>query len=253
MLRFFLVLLLLTTTQAFAGEIIRPEFFTATYNVQYKGFNAGTITFELRPADDGTVIYESSVKPGFLASFVVSRDAIERTVLQIDAHGVRPLCWYSEDGTADTEDDGQLTFDWAAREVTGTVEDKTVALATETGLQDRLSMQVAMLTALLRGETPGKVMMIDEDRIKHYSYERKSEQQVEVAGGEYATIVYESTRPGSSRFKRIYHAPALGYLPVRFENYKDSNLQAVMELVAVTPGGGAGPRSDSGPGRSGTP
>ena len=235
MIRLFLMLLIAITAPAFAEQTVYPESYRATYDVRYKGFKLGSLIFELRPAaEEGTYIYESRAKPGLLARLAVSSDAVERTVLEIDEDGVRPLTWFSEDGTADTEDDGNYTFDWTAQQVTGTVEDKAVVLPTEPGLQDRMSMQVAILTALQRDEPPGTITMIDEDRIKHYSYERQGTAEIEAAGDTYQTILYVSTRPGSSRLKRIYHAPELGYLPVRFENLKDGNLQTVMELVAVT-------------------
>ena len=240
MIRLFLMLFVAITAPAFAEQTVYPEFYTATYDVRYKGFKVGSLIFELRPAaEENTYIYESRPKPGLLARLVVSPKAVERTVLQIDEEGVRPLTWISEDGTAATEDDGNYTFDWTAQQVTGTIEDKAVALPTEPGLQDRLSMQVAILTALLRDEPPVIITMIDEDRIKHYSYERQGTAEIDAAGDTYQTILYASTRPGSSRLKRIYHAPELGYLPVRFENFKDGNLQTVMELVDVTLAAGA--------------
>ena len=241
MIRYLLIFMLVMASPALAAGTIKPEPYTATYAVKYKGFNLGSLTFELRAADDGTYIYESRAKPGFLARFVVSPEAVERTVVQINEEGVRPLRWFSEDGKASTEDDGSYIFDWTAGQVTGTVADEAVKLPTEPGLQDRLSMQVAVLTAMLRDEPPGTITMIDEDRIKHYSYERQHTAQVEADGKNYETILYESTRPGSSRVKRIYHATALGYLPVLFENFKDGKLETVMELIAVTPAEGARP------------
>lgn len=238
MIRYLLIFMIVTATPAFAEGTIKPGPYTATYAVKYKGFSLGSLTFELRPAADDTYVYETRAKPGFLARFVVSPDAVERTVMRIDEDGVRPLSWFSEDGKSGTEDDGNYTFDWTSRQVTGTVEDEAVNLPTEPGLQDRLSMQVAVLTAMLRDEPPGTITMIDEDRIKHYSYEQQGTAQIEATGKSYETILYESTRPGSSRLKRIYHAPALGYLPVLFENLKDGKVETVMELIAVTPAEG---------------
>jgi hypothetical protein len=214
---------------------IMPKPYTATYAVKYRGFKLGSLVFTLRPAQDGNYVYETQAKPGFIARFLVSPDAVERSIVMIDAAGVHPLRWTSEDGTDETEDDGYLAFDWKAQRVTGIVEDKVVEIATEDGLQDRLSMQIGVLVALQRGTPPGPVKMIDEDRIKHYSYVKKGTQSIDSAVGRYQTVLYESTRPGSSRLKKIYHAPKLGYLPVRFENFKKGDLETVMELIAVTP------------------
>ncbi|MEJ2492093.1 MAG: DUF3108 domain-containing protein [Desulfuromonadales bacterium] len=216
-------------------QAIMPKPYTATYAVKYRGFKLGSLVFTLRPAQDGTYIYETQAKPGFIARFLVSPDAVERTVVVIDAAGVRPLHWISEDGTEETEDDGYLAFDWKAQRVTGIVEDKVVDIPTEDGIQDRLSMQVAVLMALQRGRSPGPVKMIAEDRIKQYNYVKKGTRSIDSAVGRYQTILYESTRPGSSHLKKIYHAPKLGYLPVRLENFRKGDLETVMELIAVTP------------------
>lgn len=240
MMRSLLIFLLLFAVPAFAAEPISLKPYTATYAVAYRGLNAGLLHFSLTPAADNTYIYETHVEPSFLARLVVSPKAIERSVVQIDADGVRPLSWLSEDGKSGTDDDGSLTFDWSAQQVSGTVEDEAIAMPVEPGLQDRLSMQVAVLAALLRDAQPGPITMIDGDKIKQYNYDRKGTSQVSTGAGSFDTILYESTREGSSRLKRIYHAPALGYLPVRLEHLKKGQLDTVMELVAVTPQDGAG-------------
>ena len=240
MIRFLLIFILLFVTPVFAEEAIKLEPYTATYSVAYRGLKAGLLHFSLTPSKGNTYIYEIRVQPSYLARFVVSPKAIERSVLQIDENGVRPLTWLSKDGKSSTEDDGDLTFDWTAQQVSGTVEDESVALPAEPGLQDRLSMQIAVLTALLRDAQPGPIKMIDGDKIKHYNYERKGTSQINTDVGSFNTIIYESTREGSSRLKRIFHAPALGYLPVRLEHLKKGKLDTVMKLVAVTPKGGAG-------------
>jgi hypothetical protein len=240
MIRFLIIFLFIIVSPLHAEEPASLSPYTATYSVKYRGFKAGLLHFTLTPAEDNTYIYETRAEPGFLASLIVSREAYERSVVQIDENGVRPLTWVSEDGKKKTEDDGSLTFDWTTQQVSGVVEDEPVTMSTEPGLQDRLSMQIAVLTAMLNDTKPGPVTMIDGDRIKKYSYERKGMLEIKTAVGNYNTILYESTRPGSSRFKRIYHAPELGYIPVLIETFKKGKRNTVIELIAVKPAEGAG-------------
>ncbi len=240
MVRYLVIFLMLLAPPVLAEDSISLTPYTATYAFHYRGFKAGLIHFELTPKADNTYVYTTRVEPGMLARLVVSPDAIEQTVVQIDDHGVRPLSWMSEDGKSSTDDDGKLVFDWAAQRVSGTVEDQTVTLPTRPGLQDRLSMQIAVLVALLQDAPPAPITMIDGDRIKLYSYTYKKTLQLDTAAGHFNTLLYESTRHGSSRLKRIYHAPALGYLPVRLETMRKGKRDSVLELMAVTPKEGAG-------------
>jgi hypothetical protein len=114
-------------------------------------------------------VYESHAEPSLLARLVVSGQAVERSVMQIDGNGVQPLYWFMDDGKSGHEDDGVLEFTWDKELVTGEVEGTRVELPTEPGLQDRLSIQIEVMTALLRTEEPGTIPMIDEDKIKRYS------------------------------------------------------------------------------------
>lgn len=212
---------------------VAPVPFTATYTVSYRGFEAGRLTFALRAKEGGTFVYETRAQPGLLAKILVGDQAVERSVMRIDSDGVHPLYWYLNDDKPGNAKDGALDFSWDEQRVTGTLEGQPVQLSTVPGLQDRLSLQIAVLIALLRGHEPGTIAMIDHDKIKRYSYRRTGAAQVKAPAGKFDTVVYESTRPGSSRVSRVWHAPALGYLPVRAEQIRNGKVETVMELVQV--------------------
>ena len=228
----FIIFAAMPLSVAVAVEAV-PAPFKATYSVSYRGVNAGQLHVELRQETDGRLTYENRISPGFLASMLVSRKAVERSTMRIDAGGVRPLHWLLDDGKPGQDDDGELQFSWDKQRVRGTVDGKPLDVPIEAGMQDRLSFQIAAMTALLRGQEPGTIPMIDKDRIKAYSYHRQKAEQIRTPGGRFDTVLYESTRPGSSRVSRIWHAPALGYLAVRFERLNKGKVETVMELVSV--------------------
>jgi hypothetical protein len=219
-------------------EPVTPAPYVATYAVSYRGIQAGLLHFELRAEEADTFVFESHADPGLLARLIVSSKAIERSTMQIDAQGVRPLSWLLDDGKPGQKKDGALAFAWDKGRVSGTVEGESVELATVPGLQDRLSFQVAVMTALLRDLEPGTIPMLGDGRIKRYSYTRSGSDRIKTTAGDYEAIVYESTRPGSSRVSRVWHAPALGYIPVRAEQLRDGAVETVMELVQVKRGKG---------------
>jgi hypothetical protein len=214
-----------------------PSPYAATYAVSYRGLSVGLLHFELRSEGAGRFVYESRPEPGLLARIIVGSGAFERSVLRIDAEGVRPLSWTLDDGKPGGAKDGALEFAWDQGRVSGTVEGERIELPTEPGLQDRLSLQVAVMTALLRGREPGTLPMIDHDRIKRYSYTRAGPGRIKTPAGEFEAVLYQSTRPGSVRLSRVWHVPALGFIPVRAEQLREGKVETVMELVKVERGG----------------
>jgi hypothetical protein len=221
----------LLAATAHADDAI-PRPFAATYAVSYRGIGAGTITFTFsRDPATGRYIYETHPNPGALARLFISKAAVERSVMEIDAAGTRPIDWSLDDGKASKDDDGELHFDWSRNTVTGTIEGEAVNLTTEPGTQDRSSISIAVATSLLRGLEPGTIPLIDDNRIKRYVYTKKEQASVDSALGKLDTVIYESTREGgSSRTSRFWMAPSLEYLPVRAEQIRKGKVETVMVL-----------------------
>ena len=229
---------LLTSTllaSAAHAETAAPRPFSATYSVSYRGIGAGTITFTLsRDAATGRYTYETHPNPGALARLFVSKAAVERSVMEIDADGTRPIEWRLDDGKSGQDGDGELHFDWSNNSVRGVIEGEPVNLTAEPGTQDRSSIQIAVTTALLRGVEPGTIPLIDDNRIKRYVYAKKENATVDSALGRIDTVIYESTREGgSSRTSRFWMAPSLEYLPVRAEQIRKGKVETVMVLQKV--------------------
>jgi hypothetical protein len=108
-----------------------------------------------------------------------------------------------------------------------------VNLPLEPGVQDRLSSQIEVMRLLLQGREPDVIPLIDDNKVKRYHYRRTRTENVKTALGEFETIVYESSRATSKRVSRMWHAPALGYIPVRAEQIRSGKLETVMQLVAL--------------------
>jgi hypothetical protein len=214
------------------GPQLQP--YVATYAVSYRGLEAGTITMHLtHDAASNRYTYETRANPSVLARLVIGRDAVERTVVETTPDGIRPLQWHLEDGKSGKDGDGDLTFDWNANKITGEYEGKPVELATQAGLQDRLSIQLAVTAALVQGREPGSIAMVNGDRMREYTYARGAAAQVDTKLGKQDAIIYESTRPNSNRVSRVWHAPSLQFLPVRAEQIRKGKVETVMQLVAL--------------------
>ena len=208
--------------------------FTATYAVSYRGMGAGTLQTQLlRDSQTGQYTFETRVNPSFLARFAISRNAVERSVMELHDEGVRPLQWRMDDGKSGADGDGSLSFDWAQHSVTGDYKGAAVSLTTEQGLQDRQSVQVQVIFDLLRGREPGELPMINDDKVKQYAYTRGASSEVQTKLGKIEAVLYESTRPGSSRVSRVWHAPSMGFVPVRAEQVRKGKVETVMTLISL--------------------
>lgn len=211
-----------------------PKPFSATYEVSYRGIRAGSLTFTLSSdPSTGRYVYETRAQPSLLARLIVSSGAFERSVMQIDAQGVRPLEWVLEDGKAGDDKDGALQFDWQAGAVRGRVEGIAVELPAEPGIQDRLSIQIAVMTALLRQEHPGTISLIDDERVKRYTYLEKQEETLPSELGALQTVLYESAREGSDRLSRFWFVPGKQFITARAEQLRKGKVETVMILTAL--------------------
>ena len=182
----------------------------------------------------GRYIYETHANPSTLARLFVSQAAVERSVMEIDAAGTRPIDWQLDDGKSGKDDDGELHFDWSRNTVTGTVEGEPVEA---------------------RGRARRAGPLVDADRrhdgaaarrgARHDRADRRQPHQalhvheegaggVDSALGKLDTVIYESTREGgSSRTSRFWMAPSLEFLPVRAEQIRKGKVETVMVLQKV--------------------
>lgn len=216
------------------SESVLPKPFTATYEVSYRGMRAGSLTFSLsRDPATGRYTYETAADPSLLARFVISSAAQERSVMEIGPDGVRPLEWQLDDGKSGAAKDGKLRFDWMNDVVTGEIEGERIELPLQPGLQDRLSIQVDVVTSLLRGEEPGTIPLIDDNRVKRYRYVKKAATTIDTKLGKLDTLLYESTREGSNRQSRFWLVPKMEYLAVRAEQIRKGKVETVMVLTSV--------------------
>lgn len=215
------------------GPAVLPKPFTATYAVSYRGIRAGNLTFKLsRDPATHRYTYETTADPSMLARIMISSSAVERSVMEIGPEGVRPIDWQVEDGKSGTARDGKLHFDWEKNAATGKIEDRPVELPLEPGLQDRLSMQIEVVTSLLRGEEPGAIPLIDDNRIKHYNYAKIGPAVTDTDLGKLETVLYESTRQGSDRQSRFWLVPKMEYLAARAEQIRKGKVETVMVLTS---------------------
>jgi hypothetical protein len=157
-----------------------------------------------------------------------------RSTLRITDQGVQPLSFKAE-GAGDSHD-ADVSFDWSADRATGVYEGTPVDLPLKPGIQDDLSVQIAMMVELLHGRTPEHLWMIDRNSAREYRYRREGTQTIDTPLGRIDTIVYSSQHPGSPRVTRFWCAPSAGYLPMRVEQKRIDSIEWSMEIRSLKRG-----------------
>jgi hypothetical protein len=195
--------------------------------------NAGTSTLELTRKGPNTFVYKSTNTPRGLFKLALPGTITQESTFAIIDGEVVPAIYRGDDGTSDTDRDVSLNFDWSNRQVTGTAEDKPVNQPLEPGVQDSLSVQVALMCALAAGKAPASFRLIDKDEVKEYQYTREGEATLDTPVGKLDTVIYKSQKAGSSRATRMWIAPSLGYLPVKAEQSKRDKRELQLTLRAV--------------------
>ena len=214
-----------------AQEALKP--FTATFEVVYRGMNAGTTTLELSPEGGDRWRYVSRANARGVFRLVLSGEIRQTSQFTLGASGPRPIRYVADDGTEDIKRDIRLDFDWKAGRVRGTAEAQPVDLALRDGLQDGMSVQIALMRALAAGERPRRFFLIDKDEIKEYVYEQEGTARIKTAIGELDAVVWSSRRPTSDRVTRVWYATALGHTPVQAERRRGDKVEWTTRLKSL--------------------
>lgn len=216
---------------ASAGAPLRP--FSAKFDVKYKGITAGTTHLDLKRDGQGVYTYESRANARGIFRIAFNDEITQTSWFVIVDGRVVPVRYLADDGSDDTDRDIRLEFDWDAHRARGVAEDREVEVELPEGAQDAMSIQAAHLLDLARGGQSMSYDMVDKDRVKEYDYRLEGTQRIKTAIGELDTVIYRVERKGSKRVTRTWHAPALGYLPVKGERVRDGKREFQMEIASL--------------------
>ena len=225
-----LIIISVSAASPASADALKP--FSASYGWSWHGAVIAVSTLKLERHEGDTWVYSSSSEPRGLGNLYPMRPKL-RSVLRVTDQGVQPLSYHATDGTSANERGADVTFDWDSGRASGVYEGVKVDLALQNGLQDDLSIQIALLFALRQGRAPGELSMIDKNSIRDYSYQREGTQTIDTKLGRIETVVYASHHQGSPRVTRFWCAPARGYVPVRVEQKRLDKVEWIMEIQTL--------------------
>lgn len=213
-----------------------PQPFRIKLAVEWHGMSAGTSTLELTRQGPNEFTYKSSNTARGLFRIAIPDTVTQTSTFTIVDGIVTPSSYVGDDGSSDNSRDVSLQFDWNAKRVTGTAEQRPVNQPIEPGVQDSLSVQVALMCALAAGQAPKSFRLIDKDEVKEYQYTHEGEATLDTPVGKLDTVIYKSQKTGSSRATTLWIAPSLGYLPVRAEQSKRGSRELLLQIRSVERG-----------------
>lgn len=203
--------------------------FESTYTVIWRGMTAGTSSFDLRHEVGGEWSYRSRNQPRGLFRLVPSAAVTLYSRMSVVGNAVRPLTFTATEND-ETQPKAQVHFDWEKNRATGTVEGAAIDMRLTSGVQDDLSVQIALIHALALGQVPSGFSVFDKTGIRDYSYTRLGEETLHTPIGDVATVVYRSQRANSSRSTRFWCAPKYGFVPMRAEQQRDTQIEWTMNI-----------------------
>lgn len=206
--------------------------FQASYTWIWHGADIAVSKLQLEQRQGDIWVYSSSSEPRGLGHLYPLRPRMQ-SEMRVGNQGVQPLHYQATDGTSSNARGADVTFDWQAGRIHGTYAGVALDLPLTIGVQDDLSIQIALLLALRAGQAPANTLLVDKDTLREYSYERQGTQTITTRLGALDTVIYASHHAGSPRVTRFWCAPSRGYMPVRVEQKRLDSVEWAMEIATL--------------------
>lgn len=198
--------------------------FEANYSVRY-GILRGTMTLQLHRHDEG-YLYETSLSPRGLVSWLRDGTISERTALQITNASVTPLDYNSTDTIARPVRNTSYHFNQADGRVTGQYKTHLIDVPMKPGGHNRISAQVAIMMALKSGTLLSGLAIFDRGRWKDYEFEIVGGQSVDTPAGRFDTVEIRYASADNVKSWSLYCGVALNYLPVMIVYREDGKTKS---------------------------
>jgi Protein of unknown function (DUF3108) len=230
----FLIAMTAPLVQPVCAAELQP--FSARFAVTWHGITAGHSQLELKRLSDSRWSYASRSTAQGLFRLALPADLSSRSEFSIRNGQIMPEHFSGDDGTDSKRRSQDMVFDWERGRVTGIAEMEPVDLPLQPGLLDGMTVQIAMMHALLSGHTPSHFLMVDKTKIKDYIYTEEGTATIQTAIGPRRTILYRSSRPGSADGTWFWCAPDMRFLPVKVERRNGKKVAWSMTLESATLG-----------------
>lgn len=207
-----------------------PRAYQAVYNAKIS-IARGEAVMSLGRSEDNQFVLSSTSRARGAARLFRSKPIRECSVFETTESGRWQAKRYRY---SDGKKDGAIDFNWATASAVASHDGGEATIALEQGVTDRLLEQLIMSRKIVDQQQLLPAQVIDRAARNTIIYERLGNERITVPAGSFDTISYRRAREGSKRSSIIWFAPTLDGLPVRIEQYRLDDRQAVAELKAYT-------------------
>lgn len=205
----------------------------AEYDVRI-GLLRGTMSSQL-DFIDGSYQSISIVNATGIARLIARGSIIEESTFKIVDGQLRPYRYTGSDHISSAGQDVSMSFDWTNSVIELRIDDQDIELELVPGAIDRASLQYALMNDLASGRVRDRYTIQDADETKVLNVRAAGKKTVKTPFAELTVVGVSHQAAGSSRLTTLWCAPALGYLPVVIEQYRDGKLKGQVLLSAYSP------------------
>ncbi|MDX1380947.1 MAG: DUF3108 domain-containing protein [Xanthomonadales bacterium] len=209
-----------------------PPAHVATYEVSRNGKLTGEMEQRFEAAD-GRWQMSSSTRGTRGVARLLGIDANDRAQGVVRDGAARPGQFEHQASVPGRDQEWSAEFDASGQQVTVQFADGEQTLALPGQAWDPLGVQMALRDAARGGRGEWTVHVVDEDEVEVHRYRTGTAERVDTPLGCFEAVPVERVREQSTRYTRVWLAPALDWLPVRFEHGKtdgshtDARLQSL--------------------------
>ena len=236
-----LVLMLLGAAQASRGdtgenrllttgcdELLRPHI--ANYDVYRRGKLLGTSTSELSLDTNGHWLYQVSTRATRGVGGLLGGQIHESARFRVVAGTLQPKHYDLSQKVAFSKVKRNTEFDWKENRARGKNKRKHWQLALQGNESDRLSANIRLRMQLASGKSQLSFKTVEKGEFKVRDFEAREAETVVTVIGEMLAIPVHRKHSNSKRTTVTWHAPQLGYLPVRIVHAKKGKERGTMIL-----------------------
>lgn len=208
--------------------------FTAKYALHQGPIKVGTVKLSYQLLPNGQHKLITVTEPDGVISFIRDDVVTEQSTFTWQNQRPHPILYgYHQTGDGDEDDRHvELNFDWASKVVTNTVMNHSWRMTIPENTQDKASVQLALMQALMNQEQTLHFPVADGGKLKMYQFERLGEEPLEINERNMSTVKMSRQKDGHEIDTTFWCAPEYFYLPVRVEKEKKLGLFS-MDLVRV--------------------
>lgn len=225
-----LALFLLIATPALAAGV--PPAYVATYEVARNGKPTGEMEQRFNAAD-GTWQMSSNTRGTRGVARLLGIDARDEARGTVRGDRLQPGRFEHHASVPGRDQAWVATFDLPVKQVIVRHEDGEQVLPLDGPAWDPLSVQLALRDAAREGKGELTLSVVDEDKIEMQRYRTGAAERVDTPLGCFEAVPVERVREQSTRYSRVWLAPSLDWLPVRFEHGKTDGAHTDARLQSL--------------------